>query len=236
MLLLEIRFRFDERRSDITFEKHCFWGEHRPLQQSVLELQVPPLLAQDGGASEGPWEDDSKGICEGAAMEGPHDGSREGIMDDMGAPIDGSKEGVTIGDGIVDGPDDGSKEGIMDDMGAPIDGSKEGVNIGEGIVDGPDDGSKEGIMDDMGAPIDGSKEGVTIGEGIVDGPDEGSKEGMLSIAASGTANTNDLVVPEAIWPATISSGGSETTMAKSVMVPRNRSRIEASESSTTSIT
>jgi hypothetical protein len=203
MLLLEIRFRFDERRSDITFEKHCFWGEHRPLQQSVLELQVPPLLAQDGGASEGPWEDDSKGICEGAAMEGPHDGSREGIMDDMGAPIDGSKEGVTIGDGIVDGPDDGSKEGIMDDM---------------------------------GAPIDGSKEGVTIGEGIVDGPDEGSREGMLSIAASGTANTNDLVVPEAIWPATISSGGSETTMAKSVMVPRNRSRIEASESSTTSIT
>jgi hypothetical protein len=59
-------------------------------------------------ASEGPWEDDSKGFCEGASMEGSGEGSKEGVIDNMGAPIDGKRERDTNGEGIADGPDDGS--------------------------------------------------------------------------------------------------------------------------------
>jgi len=74
-------------------------------------------------------------------MEGPGDGSEEGIVDGASeGPWDGVSKGFCEG-AAMDVLDDGPKEETMDDMGAPIDGDKERDTNGEGIADGPDDGS-----------------------------------------------------------------------------------------------
>lgn len=200
-------------------EKHCFWGEHRPLQQSLVDSQVPPFMAQERESSSG-----SVGVDDGLV-----DGSREGS--DSGAPEIG---GVEVDDGPVDGRREESDSSDTKIGGVDVD-------------DGPVDGSREGFNStgiDVGVAADGASENEvrlsptsTSGEELegTSSPTSWRRSAYTSavLVAPGTVKRKDSVVPAPIFPLAISKGGSETTMAISVWDPLTLSSI--SDPSTTSI-
>jgi len=208
-------------------EKQSFWGEHRPLQQSLVDSQVPPFVAQARESSSG--SDSDSGGTEVGVDDGLVDGSREG-SDSGGSELGG----VEVDDGPVDGRREGSDSGDTEIGGVDVD-------------DGPVDGSREGFDStgiDVGVAADGASENEarssptsTSGEEleISSSPTSWRRSAYTSAAlvAPGTVKRKDSVVPAPIFPLAISRGGSETTMAISVWDPLTLSSI--SDPSMTSI-
>ncbi len=213
-------------RLELSLAKQTFWGEHRPSQQSELAWQASPLAAHDFGAEVvgsgvGAVElEDAMGDADGMRLVTFPDGAKDGLDDGVVVEL-----GVVFMDGVTVGLTDGVVVELRVGMEVVTVGLTDGVVVELRV-------GMEVVTVGLG---DGSSVGVGVVGKIPSG--EGASDNVTCFTPAtttsgfGTLKRKDSVFPDSTLPVLICCGGSETTMANSIYVPRKRSRLDLIESS-----
>lgn len=145
------------------------------INLSISTGPCPPEGNFEGSPEGSEGEGITEGSSEGIEGEGIAEGSPEGNPEGLEGEGEGSVEGISEGEGLVEGINEGTQEGLPEGHEGEGEGGNEGIPEGaEG--EGIPEGALEGISEGEEGIQEGSNEGIE-GEGITEGLPEGVAEG-----------------------------------------------------------